>query len=223
MGLHNSMNLWAMPCRATQDGWVTVESSEKMLSTGGRTEGRNINNLRYVDQFSSVTQWCLKPCHPMDCSTPGFPVHHQLPQLVQTHIHQVGDAIQPSNSLLSPSSSAFNLSQHQGLLQWVSSSYQVTQVLELQHQSFQWIFRIDFLMINWLDLLAVQGTLKSLLQSLALAGRFFLFYHLSHQGTLPSRISPVSETKSWDFSSGPVVKMPHFHCKGHGFDSWAGN
>ena len=83
----------------------------------------------------------------MDCSTPGFPVHHQLPELAQTHIHQVGDATQISRLLSSPSPSAFNLSQHQGLFQWVSSLYQMAKVLEfqLQHQSFQWILRNDFL------------------------------------------------------------------------------
>ena len=86
-------------------------------------------------------------CDPMDCSTPGFPLHHQLPELTQTHVHWVGNAIQPSHPLSSPSPPTFNLSQHQGLFQWVSSSYQVAKVLEfqLQHQSFQWIFRTDFL------------------------------------------------------------------------------
>ena len=87
----------------------------------------------------------------MDCSTPGFPVHHQLPKLAQTHIHRVGDVIQPSHPLSFPSPPAFNLSQHQGLLQLASSSHQVAKVLELQlqHQSFQWIFRTDFL-LDWL-------------------------------------------------------------------------
>ena len=102
----------------------------------------------------------------MDCSTPGLPVHHQLPEFTQTHIHWVGDAIQPSHPLLSPSL-AFNLSQHQDLFQWVSSSHQVAKELEfqLQHQFFQWILSgpISF-KTDWLDLLAVQGTLKSLLQ-----------------------------------------------------------
>ena len=86
-------------------------------------------------------------CDPMDCSTPGFPVRHFLPEFAQTHIHWVGDAIQPSHPLSSPSPLALNLSQHQGLFQWVSSSHQVAKVLELQlqHQSFQWIFRVDFL------------------------------------------------------------------------------
>ena len=83
----------------------------------------------------------------MDCSTPGLPVHYQLPEFIQTHVHWVSDAIQPSHPLSSPSPPAFNLSQHQGLFQWVSSSRQVAKVLEfqLQRQSFQWIFRTDFL------------------------------------------------------------------------------
>ena len=73
-------------------------------------------------QFSSVAQSCPTLCDPMNCSTPGLPVHHQLPESTQTHVHRVGDAIQPSYPLSSPSPSAFNLSQHQGLFQWVSSS-----------------------------------------------------------------------------------------------------
>ena len=87
----------------------------------------------------------------MDCSTLGFPVHHQHLELAQTHVRWVGDAIQPSHPLLSPSSPSFSLSQHQGLFQWVSSLHQVAQVLELQlqHQSFQWICRTDFLE-DWL-------------------------------------------------------------------------
>ena len=86
-------------------------------------------------------------CDPMDCSTPGLPVHHQLPEFTQTHVHRVDDAIQPPHPLLSPFPPTFNLSQHQGLFQWVNSSNQVAKVLEfqLQHQSFQWIFRTDFL------------------------------------------------------------------------------
>ena len=86
-------------------------------------------------------------CDPMDCSTPGLPVHHQLPEFTQTPVHWVGDAIQPSHPLSSPSSLALNLSQHQGLFQWVSSLHQLAKVLEfqLQHQPFQWIFRTNFL------------------------------------------------------------------------------
>ena len=101
----------------------------------------------FRNQFSSVTQSCLTLCDPMDCSITGFPVHHQLPELTQTHVHWVSDAIQSSDPLSSPPPPTFNLSQHQGLFQWVSSFHQVAKVLEfqLQHQSFQWIFRTDIL------------------------------------------------------------------------------
>jgi len=95
-------------------------------------------------QFSLVGQFCLTLCNPMDCNMPGSPVtHHQLLELAQTHILQFSDAIQLSHPLSSPSLPAFNLSQHQGLFQWVSSLHQVAKVLEfqLQHQSFQWTFR----------------------------------------------------------------------------------
>ena len=103
---------------------------------------------------------------PMYCSTPGFPVHHQLPELAQTHVHWVGDAIQPSHPLSSPSPPTFNLSQHQGLFQWVSSSHQVAKVLEFSFSvspSDEYSGLISYRM-DWLDLLAVQGTLKGLLQ-----------------------------------------------------------
>ena len=98
-------------------------------------------------QFSSVAQLCPTLCDPMDCSTPGLPIHHQLPEFTQTHVYSVGDAIQPSHPPLSPSPPAFNLSQHRGLFKWVSSSYQVAKVLDfqLQYQSFQWTPRTDFL------------------------------------------------------------------------------
>ena len=100
-----------------------------------------------VAQLSSVAQSCLTLCDLMDCSTPDLPVHHQLPELTQTHVHWVSDAIQLSHPLSSPSPPAFNLSQQQGLFQWVSSSHEMAKVLEfqLQHQSFQWIFRTGFL------------------------------------------------------------------------------
>ena len=88
---------------------------------------------------------CVQFCDPMDCSTSGFPVLHHLPERAQTHVHQVSDAIQPPHPLSSPSPPDVNLSQHQGLFQWVGSSHQVAKVLEFQHKSFQWIFRTDFL------------------------------------------------------------------------------
>ena len=97
--------------------------------------------------FSSVAQSCPTLWDPLNCCTPRLPVHYQLPESTQTHVHWVGDAVQPSHPLLSPSPPAFNLSQHQGLFKWVSSSHQVAKVLEfqLQHQSLQWTPRTDLL------------------------------------------------------------------------------
>ena len=117
-------------------------------------------------QFSSVTQSCPTLCNPMDYSTPGLPVHHQFLEFTQTHVHQVGDAIQPSHPLSSPSPPSPNPSQHQSLLQWStlrmrwpkywSFSFSIIPSKEIPGLI---SFRMD-----WLDLLAVQGTLKSLLQ-----------------------------------------------------------
>ena len=118
----------------------------------------------------------------MNHSAPGLPVHHQLPESPQIHVHWVGDATQPSHSLSSPSP-ALSLSQHQGTFKWVSSSYPMAEVLEfqLQHQFFQWT-SISFKMY-WLDLLAVQGTFKSPLQHhsskapILLCSAFFIAQH----------------------------------------------
>ena len=98
-------------------------------------------------QFSSVAQSCLTLSDPMNPSTPGLPVHHQLPESTQTHVHWVGDAIQRSHPLSSPSPPALNLSQLQGLFKWVSSPHQVAKVLEFQfqHQSFEWTPRTGLL------------------------------------------------------------------------------
>ena len=122
---------------------------------------------KYISHWCcSVAKLCLAHRNPMDCSMPGFPVLHHLLEFAHTHVHWVGDAIQPSQSPSPPSPPALNLVQHQSLFQWVSSSHQVAIVLELQlqHQSFQWIFRTDLLRIDWFALLVIQGTLKSLLQ-----------------------------------------------------------
>ena len=98
-------------------------------------------------QFLSVAQSCPALCDPMNWSTPDLPDHHQFPEFTQTHVHWVGDDIQPSHPLSAPSPHTINLSQHQGLLQWVSSSHEVAKVLQfqLQYQTLQWIFRTDFL------------------------------------------------------------------------------
>ena len=100
------------------------------------------NNFSSVQLLSRV-----RLCEPMNGSTQGLLIHHQLSKSAHTQVHSVGDAIQPSHPLSSPSPPAFNLSQHQGLFWWLSSLHQVAKVLEfqLQHQSFQWIFRTDFL------------------------------------------------------------------------------
>ena len=98
-------------------------------------------------QLSSVAQSCPALCKPMNRSMPGLPVHQQLLEFTQTHVHRVGDAIQPSHPLTFPSPLAINLFQHQGPFKWVSCSHQVAKVLEfqLQHQSFRWTLRTDFL------------------------------------------------------------------------------
>ena len=95
---------------------------------GGSYTEHSFRVFVYSVQLISVAQSCLTLCDPMGCSMPGFPVHHQLLEPTQTHVHWVGDAIQPSHPLLSPSPPAFNLSQHQGLFQWVSSSHQMAKV-----------------------------------------------------------------------------------------------
>ena len=114
----------------------------------------------------SVQLLSLTLCDPMDCSTPGFPAFHQLLELAQTHVHRVGDAVQPSHLLLSPSPPAFNLSQHQGLFQEVSSSirWQKFWSFSFSISPFNEYSGLISFRMDWLDLLAVQGTLKSLLQ-----------------------------------------------------------
>ena len=154
----------------------------------------------YLLVCCSVTQSCPTLCNPMDCSMPGFTVFCYLPELTQTPVHWVGDPIQPSYILLSPSPPSPNLSHHQGLFQWVGSLYQVAKVLglQLQHQSFQWIFRVDFLW-DWLVWsLAVQETLKSLLQ-----------HHSSKASIL--RLAP-------SLVYGPTLTSIHDFWKNHSFD-----
>ena len=160
-------------------------------------------------EFSSVTQSCLTLCNPMEGSMPGFPVHHQLPELAQTHVHRVSDAIQPSHPLSSPSPPAFNLSQHRGLFQRVSSSHQVAKVLASfsispsNEHSGLISFRMD-----WLDLLAVQGALKGLLQhhsskaSILWHSTFFIV-HLSHPYMTTGKTIALT---SWTFV-GKVMSL----------------
>ena len=123
---------------------------------------------QHESAISSVqfSQSCPTLCDSMNHSMPGLPAHHQLPEFTQTHVHWVGDAIQPSRPLPYPSPPALNLSQHQGLFKWVSSLHQVAKVLEfhLQHQSLHKHPGLISFRMDWLDLLAVQGTLQESLQ-----------------------------------------------------------
>ena len=112
------------------------------MKNSSKTSLREISNKKFFQyiqsvQFTSATQSCPTLCDPMNQSTPGLPVHHQLPDFTQTHVHRVSDAIQPSHPLSSPSPPALNLSQHQGLFKWVSSSYRVAKVLEFQYFRFK--------------------------------------------------------------------------------------
>ena len=168
------MDSWNSPGQNT--GLGSISLFQGIFPTQGSNPGLpHYRWILYQLSHNSVAQSCPTLCNPMDWSTPGLPVHHQLPELAQTCVHRVGDAIQPSHPLSSPSPPAFNLSQHQGLFQWVSSLHQVAKVLELQYWSWPkyWRFSISpsneysgliYFRMDWLDLLAVQGTLKSLLQ-----------------------------------------------------------
>jgi len=122
----------SLPCLVSQCPLITWWSPGSWTSSGSwiprDRKQKLFILLRLIPdhiQFSPIAPSCLTLCNPTDCSTPGFPVHHQLPELAQTHVQRVGDAIQPSHPLLSPSPSTFSLSQHQDLFQWVSSSHQV--------------------------------------------------------------------------------------------------
>ena len=162
-------------------------------------------------QFSSISQSCLTLCNIMDCSMPGLPVHYQLPEFTQTHIHWVCDAIQPSHPLLSPSLPALNLSQHQGLFKWVSSSHQVAKVLDfqLQHRPSNEHSGLISFRMDWLDLLAVEGTLKSLLQyhnskaSILQCSAFFIV-QLSHPYMTTGKTIALTR---WTFV-GKVMSLP---------------
>ena len=150
VSLHQYVN-WELPDvqagfrkgRGTRDQianihWIMKkqESSRKKSTYVSLTSPKTLTVFISV-QFSSVTQSCPTLCDPMNRSTPGFPVHHQLPEFTQTHVHQVSDAIQPSHPLSSPSPPAPNPSQHQSLFQWVNSSHEVAKVLEFQRGSQQ--------------------------------------------------------------------------------------
>ena len=149
--IKNEQKIWADTSPKKLNSWqITIWNDAKCFTSFVIRKLQIKTKMRYCYtpiQFSSVAQSCPALCDPMGHSTPGLPVHHQLPEFTQTHVHRVGDVIQPPHPLSSPSRPAFNLSQHQGLFIWVSSSHHVAKVLELQlqHHSFQWIFRTDLL------------------------------------------------------------------------------
>ena len=128
---------------------TTLQSYQnKIILAQKQTQRSMVQNRESRSKLSSVQSLSVSDSlQPMNRSTPGLPVHHQLPESTQTHIHVVDDATQPSHPLSSPSPPALNLSQQQGLFKWVSSSHQVARVLEfqLQHQSFQWTPKTDLL------------------------------------------------------------------------------
>ena len=140
-----------MRCRINADTMEVLryqtQQKQTNLKLSPNVWGSHCSSHYYCSQLSSVAQLCLIICNRMGCSIAGPPVHHQLSEPAQTHAHRVSDAIQPSHPRSCPSPPACNLPQHQGLFQWVGSSHQVAKVLDfqLQHQSFQWIFRTDFL------------------------------------------------------------------------------
>ena len=144
--------LYAPRAEMTKDYGCQISSSSLSTKCDYLTPRAKIHHFYFClcsgsVQFSSVAQSCPTLCNPMDCSMPGLPVHRQLPEFTQTHVHWVSDAVQPSYPLSSPSPCAFNLSQHQGLFKGVRSSHQVAKVLgfQLQQQSFQRTFRTDLL------------------------------------------------------------------------------
>ena len=153
----DAFKLWCWR-RLLRVPWTARRSNQaivKEISPEYSLEGQMLK-LQFTFSFSYLYQYglicccsvaMLYPtlCDPMDCSTPGCTILHYLPELVQTHVRWVGDAIQPSHSLSSPSPPALTLSHHQGLFLWIGSSRHVAKVRGLQHQYFQWIFRIDFL------------------------------------------------------------------------------
>ena len=137
---------WCKYCMLTDRNTVLTLQAECGILEGNCFFSYDVSSLSSV-QFSLVAQSWLTLCNPMNRSTPGLPVHHQLPESTQTHAHRLRDAIQASHPLSSPSPPVPNPSQHQGLFQWVNSSHEVANVLEfqLQHQSFQWTPRTDLI------------------------------------------------------------------------------
>ena len=152
----SSSKLWALVMDRKKGASQSCKHHD--ISHTGSTMSKQSTSISSYYNDSSVQSYPT-PWDPMDCSTPGLLVHHQLPEFTHTHVHWLGDAIQPSHPLSSPSPSAFNLSQHQGLFIWVSSSHQYYSFSFSISPSNEYSGLVSF-RIDWLDLLAVQGTLQ---------------------------------------------------------------
>ena len=155
MATHSSVLAWSIPGTREPGGLLSMGSqkrtwlkrlSSSILKRKHKSKAKVVA-FSFFECCHSVAKLCSTPCNTLGCSTPGFPVLHYLLEFAQIHVLWVSDAIQPPHPLLPPSPPALILSQHQGLFQWVCAPHQVARVWEpqLQHQSFQWIFRVDFL------------------------------------------------------------------------------
>ena len=160
-----------------------------------------INSIK-PNQFRSVTQSCPTLCNPVDCSTPGLPVHHQLQKFTRTHVHWVSDAIQPFHPLLSPSPPAFNLSQHQGLFKWVSSSHHVakvsalTSVLPMNTQ--------DWFPLGWTGWISLQSKgLSRVFSNIKVQKHQFFGAQLSSQSNSHIHTWPLEKPLPW--LDGPLL------------------
>ena len=170
MATHSSVLAWRIPGMGEPGG---------LPSIGSHRVGHDWSDLA-ANCCCSVAKSCPVLCKPMDCSLPGFPVPHHLPEFAQVH-HWIGDATQPSHSLSPSSPSAFNLSQHQGIFWWVSSSIKWPKYWNFSISPSKEYSGLISFQIDWFDLLAVQGTLKSRLQHRSQKHQFF--------STLPSSLS----------------------------------
>ena len=149
MSTHLSILAWRIPW-TEEPGRLYSPWGHERVGHDWATEYTHTEKVEHLYSFSSIQfsrSVMSDSAIPWIAALPGLPVHHQLPEFTQTHVHRVDDAIQPSHPLSSPSPPSPNPSQHQGLLQWVNSSHEVAKVLEfqLQHQSFQWTPRADLL------------------------------------------------------------------------------
>ena len=157
----------------------------------------------------SVAKLCLTLYNPINCSMPGFPVHHQLPEFSQTHVYWVvSDAIQPSHPLSFPSPLALNFSQHQGLIQWVGSLHHGAKILKLQHQFFQLIFRADFLFPG--ESHGQRRTWWAIVHGVAKSRTWLSDFHSLTPSGLTGLISLLSKGLSRFFSSTTVQKQQFF-------------